>query len=122
MDERFISNLKDIIIEAGKISISLRDEGLIVKRKKDTGSFGTPRNQSLILTSNNKDNIVLDPDGSTRIDDLRMGDMRFSTSNEPPRYVSERGHVVFNNNPNPGGPMGWICLGSANWANFGIID
>ena len=36
MDERFISNLKDIIIEAGKISISLRDEGLIVKRKKDS--------------------------------------------------------------------------------------
>jgi hypothetical protein len=97
-------------------------EIVLVKRKKDTGSFGTPRNQSLILTSNNKDNIVLDPDGSARIDDLRMGDMRFSTSNEPPRHVSERGHVVFNNNPNPGGPMGWICLGSANWANFGIID
>ena len=36
MDEKFISKLKNIIIEAGKISISLRDEGLIVKRKKDS--------------------------------------------------------------------------------------
>ncbi len=36
MDERFISKLKNIIIEAGKISISLRNEGLIVKRKKDS--------------------------------------------------------------------------------------
>lgn len=36
MDERFISNLKNIIIEAGKTSITLREQGLIVKLKKDS--------------------------------------------------------------------------------------
>lgn len=36
MDERFISKLKDIIIEAGRISISLRNEGLTVEHKKDS--------------------------------------------------------------------------------------
>ena len=76
----------------------------------------------MVLTANGKDNIVLDIDGSARIDDLRIGTMRFTSSNMPPNYVGERGHVVWNNNPNPGGPMGWICLGAANWANFGIID
>lgn len=35
MDQKFISNLKDIILEAGEISINLRNEGLTVKRKKD---------------------------------------------------------------------------------------
>jgi hypothetical protein len=40
----------------------------------------------------------------------------------PPNFVSDRGHIVFNANPNVGGPLGWVCLGAANWANFGIID
>ena len=92
------------------------------KKSADTGIFGTPRKQKLILTSNNKENILLDDDGSAAINDLRIGGMRFTAAAEPPNYVSQRGHVVWNVNPNLGGPLGWVCLGSANWANFGIID
>lgn len=100
------------------------DEIEIIAKKKsrDVGVLGTSRNQKLVLTSNNKDNIILSEDGSVQIDDLRVGSMRFSTSNTPPNFTSERCHVVWNTNPNPGGPLGWICLGGANWANFGIID
>jgi len=76
----------------------------------------------MILTANNKDNIILETDGSVRIDDLRIGSMRFTVGDKPPNYVSERGHVVWNTNPNLGGPLGWVCMGGANWANFGIID
>jgi hypothetical protein len=92
------------------------------KRQKGTGSFGTPRQQAMILFANNKDNVVLNVDGSTAIKDLRIGTMRITTGDTPPNYVGERGHIVLNSNPNPGGPMGWICLGATNWANFGIID
>ena len=92
------------------------------KRQKDTGSFGTPRQQAMVLFANNKDNIVLNIDGSASIKDLRVGSTRFTSGNQPPNYVSERGHIVWNSNPNPGGPIGWICLGATNWANFGIID
>lgn len=92
------------------------------KKSADTGIFGTPRKQRLILSSNNKENILLDDDGSTVINELRIGSMKFTSAAEPPNYVSQRGHVVWNTNPNPGGPMGWICLGASNWANFGIID
>jgi hypothetical protein len=100
------------------------DEIEIIAKKKsrDVGLIGTSRQQKLVITSNNKDNIVLSEDGSTQIDDLRVGQMRFTTSSTPPNFVSERCHVVWNTNPNPGGPLGWICLGGANWANFGIID
>jgi hypothetical protein len=100
------------------------DEIEIVAKKKsqNIGIIGTPRQQKLVITSNNKDNIVLAEDGSAQIDDLKIGPMRFTTANSPPNYVSERCHVVWNTNPNPGGPLGWICLGGANWANFGIID
>lgn len=100
------------------------DEIEIVAKKKsrDVGMLGTPRQQKLILTANNKDNIVLNDDGSTQIDHLKIGNMQFTTSNSPPNFISERCHVIWNTNPNPGGPLGWICLGGANWANFGIID
>lgn len=97
-------------------------EVVISKKQQDTGVIGTPRQQKLVVSSNGKDNIVVEPDGSARIDDLRIGSMRFTTAATPPNYVGERGHVVWNTNPNPGGPMGWICLGATNWANFGIID
>jgi hypothetical protein len=100
------------------------DEIEIVAKKKsqNVGILGTTRQQKLVITANNKDNIVLSEDGSAQIDDLKIGSMRFTTANSPPNYVSERCHVVWNTNPNPGGPLGWICLGGANWANFGIID
>ena len=100
------------------------DEIEIVAKKKsrDVGLLGTPRQQKLILSANNKDNIVLSDDGTVQIDHLKIGSMQFTTANSPPNFVSERCHVVWNTNPNPGGPLGWICLGGANWANFGIID
>ena len=106
-------------------ALSIWDEEVEIvalKKQKDIGSFGTTRQQQLILSSNGKENILLDTDGSSRINELRIGSMKFTDAASPPNYVSERGHVVWNNNPNPGGPIGWICLGSANWANFGIID
>lgn len=97
-------------------------EVTVSKKSKDIAIIKAPRQQKLVLSSNSKDNIVLDPDGSVQIDMLKIGGMKFSSASSPPNYVSDKGHVVWNTNPNPGGPTGWICLGAANWANFGIID
>ena len=94
----------------------------VSKDKSNTGRIGTPRNQSLVLGSNRNNNIVLNVDGSVTIDHLQIGQMKFTTDEKPPRFASTKGHVVFNSNPSVGGPLGWVCLGAANWANFGIID
>ncbi len=97
-------------------------EVTVSKEQTNFARFGTPRNQKLVIGSNRNNNLVLHEDGKTQIDSLQIGTTLLTADNKPPSYASQRGHIVFNTNPNPGGPMGWVCLGAANWANFGIID
>jgi len=106
-------------------ALSVWDEEVeigIGKQSKDVAKIGTSRDHTLILSSNKQNNIILTPDGVATILQLRVGNMLFSSSATPPHYNSARGTVVFNENPSLGGPMGWISLGDARWANFGIID
>lgn len=94
----------------------------VSKLKENVGFLTTQRAQTLVLGSNRNQNIVLNTDGSTEIANLHIGLVQFGASETPPNYTSNKGHIVFNANPSPGGPMGWVCLGGPNWANFGIID
>lgn len=106
-------------------ALSIWDEEVelaIGKRNKDTVWINTPRSQRVIISSNGKENLVLDTDGSTQTNALKLGTQAFSSAQQAPNYESSKGTVVFNANPSLGGPMGWVCLGGARWANFGIID
>jgi hypothetical protein len=106
-------------------ALAIWDEDIeitVSKERNGQGRIGTPRNQSLVLGSNQHSNVILNTDGSTQINDLRMGNVKMSASDTPPNFSSTKGHIVFNANPNAGGPLGWVCLGAANWANFGIVD
>lgn len=105
--------------------LSVWDEEVEVnvsKLKQGHAIIGTPRAQSVTLSSNNKQNIILTPDGQTIISNLVIGDSRVGSAIVPPKVVSTKGHIVFNAAPNLGGPLGWVCLGGASWANFGIIE
>lgn len=106
-------------------ALSVWDEEVevsISKRKLNAGQIGTPRSQEFIISSNNKDNIVVKPDGSVLIQVLRIGNLQFGSSATAPNFDAEKGTILFNENPNLGGPLGWVSLGGARWANFGIID
>ena len=108
-----------------KNALSVWDEEIEIGMGKQTqgvARIGTVRDHKLILGSNNRDNITLESNGVTAIAQLRLGNMLFSTSATPPHYDAARGTVVFNEQPNLGGPLGWVSLGDAKWANFGIID
>lgn len=95
----------------------------VSKKSSETAFVGTPRSQSVVLGANNKNNITLNTDGSASVNDLRIGQtMKFTEGDRAPNYTSTKGHVVWNSNPSVGGPLGWICIGGPNWANFGIID
>lgn len=94
----------------------------IGKFDSETARITTTRKQDLVIGSNRKSNIRLSPDGNTELQKLRLGTQTFASAPTPPNYAANKGDVVFNANPNLGGPLGWVCLGSSNWANFGLID
>jgi hypothetical protein len=97
-------------------------ELVITKHSSDTGYVGVPRFQRLVLGANNKDNLILDTDGSVEIENLRVGNTPMSSATAIPDYNAITGTIVWNENPAQGGPVGWICLGGARWAKFGIIE
>lgn len=97
-------------------------EMVVAKRRQDEGVIGTNRAQKLVVSSNKKDNIVCNTDGSVQIDNLHVGKIQITSGASAPNYSSQLGHIVFNQNPSLGGPMGWVCLGGTRWANFGVID
>jgi hypothetical protein len=106
-------------------ALSIWDEEVEIglgKKKQDVAQLGTRRAQALVLSSNNQNNITLESDGTTSIPKLRIGNMVFESSSAPPQYDAPKGSVVFNENPSLGGPLGWVSLGQARWANFGIIE
>lgn len=96
-------------------------EMVMAKRGQDTGYFGTSRHQRIILGADNKDNIILDPDGSVEIENLRVGNVPMSSATAIPNYGAITGTLVWNESPAPGGPVGWVCLGETRWAKFGMI-
>jgi hypothetical protein len=97
-------------------------EIVATKHTQDVGYLGTARNQSLILGSNNKQNITLMPDGSVEVDNINIGPIAMTSGNKIPNYSGRAGHIVWNDTPTTGGPIGWVCIGGPRWASFGRID
>ena len=92
------------------------------KLKDNVAFISTPRSQKLVLSSNNKNNLVLETDGSVTVDKINLGTMTITVGTSAPATNQPKGTIVFNSNPTLGGPLGWVSLGDARWANFGIID
>lgn len=96
-------------------------EVAVGKRSKDTAYFGTPRNQSMIIGANMQDNLIIGADGSVQVNSLKVNQSWLGSTGAEPVHAGQRGTVLFNDNPDIGQPTGWVCLGGARWAKFGII-
>jgi hypothetical protein len=106
-------------------ALSVWDEEIEIiaaKRRQDVGYIGTARRSSLVLGSNSQENIRLEPDGSVEIDQLSVGNVPMSSAAVIPNYAGRTGEIVWNEAPNAGGPVGWVCLGATRWAMFGRIE
>lgn len=97
-------------------------ELVAAKRKADTGYLGTTRHQPVVLGSNNKENIYLNTDGGVEIEKLSVGNVPMSSAAVIPNYEGITGEIVWNENPGPGGSIGWVCIGGTRWAKFGTIE
>jgi hypothetical protein len=106
-------------------ALSIWDEEIdlnIGKLQKGVAQISSNRDQLLVIGTNGKKNLVLNTDGSVTMPKLQLGTTSISTAGSPPSSDAEKGSIVFNSNPSVGGPMGWVSLGQARWANFGIIE
>lgn len=106
-------------------ALSLWDQEIEIgfgKKSDNVAIMGAPRAQTLIISSNGKQNLVLNTDGSVATPRLTVNNVTFTSSPTPPSDNQAKGTIVFNENPSVGGPLGWVSLGAGNWANFGIID
>lgn len=97
-------------------------EVTIGKRSKDQGHIGTPRLQRLSLGSNGNENIALETDGSVRVTKLFLGKVPMISGVNPPNIEGQQGQIIWNERPDLGGPIGWVCIGGHRWAKFGIIE
>jgi hypothetical protein len=91
------------------------------KHSQNTALLGTARAQKLVLSSNGKDNLVLNTDGSVETEQISIGQTTMSSRAAMPSDQQPRGTIVWNTNPEIGQPIGWVSLGSARWAGFGTI-
>jgi hypothetical protein len=91
------------------------------KRKQDTAIIGTTRNQDLIISANNRDQLVIGTDGSVTVKNINIGRTNQSSAGRQPTDNRPMGHIVWNEQPIIGSPVGWVSLGGARWAGFGII-
>ena len=104
--------------ETPEMALSVWDEEVVViagKIAKQQAYIGTARLQNLSIGVNRIPQIEIDTDGLTTIKQLRLNRNKLSFAPEVPGYAGTRGDFVFNSDPKPDSPFGWVCLGSFQW-------
>ncbi len=99
---------QEVEISAGKLELN-------------TAIIETPKNQALVLSANKNYNLVCNTDGTVTINALKIGQMKHTSLDSMPTEEAPKGDIVWNTNPVIGGPIGWVSLGGARWANFGTV-
>lgn len=93
------------------------------KLRQDTARISMPKpNQSLIFGSNKHNNLSVNTDGSISVNVISIGASTHSSSDSAPGNDQPIGNIVWNTRPDVGTPIGWVSLGGARWAKFGIIS
>ena len=104
--------------ETPEMALSIWDEEVVViagKLAKQQAYVGTARLQNLAIGINRIPQIEIDTDGLTTIKQLRLNRNKLSFAPDVPGYAGTRGDFVFNSDPKPDSPFGWVCLGSFQW-------
>ncbi len=93
----------------------------VKKHKAKTGWIGTNRDHSLDIGVNSDSKIHISQD-KTIIKNPQIGNKTYTEGPSAPGVEGAVGDIHWNNKPEIGQPIGWICLGSTRWAKFGVIS
>ena len=74
-----------------------------------------------MLGTNQQNQLSLETDGSVQILRLNIGRVNMTSGPWQPTDNRQVGEIVWNEQPQVGQPIGWVSLGGARWAKFGII-
>jgi len=122
-----------LYVRSGKIGLNTNEplytvdiwdqEVQLIATKHDRNSMflGTVKPQRVILGTNTLDQLVLDPNGNIYVSRITIGKLTHSTAAFEPTDNRQIGEIVWNEQPAVGMPIGWVSLGGARWAKFGII-
>lgn len=94
---------------------------IATKHDKNSIFLGTVKPQKVIFGTNTQDQLILSPDGNIYVNRITVGKVTQSTAAFEPTDNRQIGEIVWNEQPAVGMPIGWVSLGGARWAKFGII-
>jgi hypothetical protein len=92
------------------------------KRERDVAYLGTPRGQRMVLSAGKNDNLILDSDGSVKVKSFDVDGVKFIAVDSAPNFAAPVGVIAWNRKPTHGSSIGWVSLGNAAWAKFGILS
>ena len=122
-----------LYVRSGKVGLNTNEplytldiwdqEVQFIATKHDRNSIflGTVKPQKVIFGTNTLDQLVLDPNGNIYVNRITVGKITHTTAAFEPTDNRQIGEIVWNEQPAVGMPIGWVSLGGARWAKFGII-
>lgn len=93
----------------------------IKKISKKHGYIGVANNQSLNLGIDDNIKLKIHDKGISIDGTLKLKERTLTYSNSLPNHQDVIGSICFNSMPKQGKPIGWVCLGNYQWAEFGTI-
>ena len=129
-----------------QLSVASNEAEFVVDPEFDHVRVGAYTTSKMSLITDNKERIVIKEQGGVEVkgtlgikvqypgDDvdlqvagaIRFADKRLAVGNEMPTTGNNnQGDIVYDNNPQPGGYMGWVCVVGGEpgtWKRFGKIE
>lgn len=104
--------------ETPDMAINVWDEEVSVsigKISADRAFIGSSRKHEIALGVNRQGDIVIDSNGVTTINRLRVGKNAIDHADQVPGWSGTRGDFVINTSPGKDEVFAWICLGDYRW-------
>lgn len=88
------------------------------KISSDRAFIGSTRKNEIAIGVNKRGDILIDSDGTTTINKLRVGRYSMGHADQVPGWAGTKGDLVFNTSIGKDGVFAWVCLGEFRWKSL----